>query len=94
MSIDISDLDLPSLIQELWLNMTPAAFFETHSISPPSQPSLYDISLALSKSKYIDYLAGRCIKTDFSDLTNVYTFMYNRGSGPNAFENIVAKLRS
>jgi hypothetical protein len=47
-----------------------------NAISLP--PSFDAISPALSYSKYIDYLNGRCIKTDFSDLENADTTIYNQ----------------
>ena len=80
-TVDISDLHLPSLIQALWCNMKPATFFSASGVTFPSSPSMDDISSALSRSKYIDYLAGRCIKSDFSDLTTVNTALYNRNAG-------------
>jgi hypothetical protein len=92
-TIDISDLDLNIVLKELWKNMTPAAFFRFNNVKPPTEPSDLEIAKQLQHSKYIDYLSGRCIKTDFSDLTKVDTRLYNRDTGPNAFENIVSKLR-
>ncbi len=91
--IDISDLDICLVIKALWNNMEPASFFRYSGIKPPPEPSADDIMSQLENSKYIDYLNGRCIKTDFSDLTKVDTRLYNRDAGNNAFENIVAQLR-
>jgi hypothetical protein len=48
---------------------------------------------AMGKRKYIDYLNGRCIKTNFSDLTKVGSRLYNRDAGENAFEKIVQQIR-
>jgi hypothetical protein len=90
--IDISDLDLNVVIKELWRNMAPAAFFMFNNVRPPNEPSDQEISEHLQHSKYIDYLAGRGIKTDFSDLRKVDTRWYNRDAGPDAFEKIVSKL--
>jgi hypothetical protein len=92
-TIDISDLNLPELIQDLWSSMKPAAFFNQSGIRPPQQPSKEEISRVLAHDKYIDYLNGRCIKTNFSDLTTVDTYLYNRDAGNNMFENIVNKRR-
>ena len=94
-TIDVSDLNLHGLILALWKNMKPAAFFRfAPSALIPSEPSREEIDQAL-KSKYgIDYLGGRCIKTNFSDLTKVDTRLYNRDAGEGAFERIVAQLRS
>lgn len=90
--IDISDVDVCSLVRELWKNMTPASFFLYSGMTPPSAPSDNQIMEAVSHG-YIDYLAGRCIKTDFSTKT-VNTDLYNRDAGAGAFEKIVQKLRT
>lgn len=93
-TINISDLDIHTLIVELWKGSSPASFFQMNRIAPPSEPSHKEIERALENdSKYIDYLAGRCIKTDFSDLTVVSTHSYNRNFGKGKFESIVDRLR-
>jgi len=91
--IDVSDLDVHVLIAALWKRSHPAAFFMMNRFPAPQECPREDIKQHLAHSKYIDYLNGRCIKVDFSDLTKVNTNMYNRDMGPNAFENIVAQLR-
>lgn len=95
-TIDVSDLDLYQLILELWDNMKPASFFNdaffNAGFSLPSKPTRKQIDQTMDDG-YIDYLAGRCIKTDFSDLTRVSTRLYNRDAGDGKFESIVAKLR-
>lgn len=91
--INISDLDLYLLIQELWKHMTSASFFIQYGSPPYDDPSNEDIAKALIHDNYIYHLNGRCIKTNFSDLTKVNTRPYNRDGGDEAFENIVSKLR-
>lgn len=98
-TIDVSDLDQYSLIKALWRNMKPASFFNSFTamaagLTPPSEPSNDEIDRTFHSGKYIDYLAGRCIKTDFGDTTQVNTRLYNRDAGEGAFEKIVASLRA
>ena len=89
--VDLSQIDLYTLIIALWRNMKVAAFFgNMHRLAPP-EPTKAQIDEALEYG-HIDYLNGRCIKTDFSDLKRVDTSMYNLDAGPNAFEDIVAKI--
>ena len=59
----------------------------------PQECPIEVIEAQLAHSKDIDYLNGRCIKIDFSDLTRVDPYLYNRDMGANAFENVVAQLR-
>lgn len=98
-TIDISDINLVELITALWRKQIVASFFQSFDarragLSPPRQPSEDDILKSLnSQYKYIDYLAGRAIKTDFSDLQHVNTALYNRDAGAGVFEAIVDYLR-
>jgi hypothetical protein len=87
LSIDISDLC--PIIKALWRNTKPVLFYPCY-LKEPSDQYILD---TLSRSEYIDYISGRYIGIDFSDLTIVNTEEYNRNNGNNAFENIVAKLR-
>ena len=88
MSIDISDLNIKDLLKELWENTTTASFFVFYNVTPPpyQEPEKYN--------RYFDYHCGRPIKTDFTNLSDVYTGGYNRNAGDNAFEEIVLKLRN
>ena len=93
--IDVSDIDVCVLIQALWSNMKPASFFLMSGLPSPPAPSLEHIKEHLRDCRYyVDYINGRCIKTDFSDLKNVDTRLYNRDAGNGAFERIVAQLRA
>jgi hypothetical protein len=90
--IDVSDIDIYTLILALWEDACIASFFAANFMTPTLKPSIQEIDRILEHSKYIDYLAGRCFKTDFSDMSKVKTDMYNRDAGPDKFENIVKKL--
>jgi len=93
-TVDVSDLDLYTLILALWKNMKPAQFFTMTGMTPPSEPSSEEIIQSLKWNNRIDYLNGRAIKTNLSDPTKVSTQLYNRDAGEGAFERIVAQLRS
>ncbi len=64
-TIDISDLDLCVLIEELWLNQKPVAYFSnfdaiSSGIEHPKCPSHEIIRNKLRENdQYIEYLAGR-----------------------------------
>lgn len=59
----------------------------------PQECPREDIKQQFAHSKYIDYLNVRCIKINFTNLTRVDPYLYNRDMGPNAFENVIAQLR-
>lgn len=90
--IDISDIDLVVLVQNLWKHQKLGAFFLNAPWMVPSEPCIGDIKACL-EAGYIDYIAGRCIQTNFSDLTKVNTRSYDRDAGEGTFERIVADLR-
>lgn len=92
-SVNISDLNLHTVILALWRNMEPASFFTLSGLTPPGKPSHDEIDAQLGKYKSLDYLAGRCIKTNFSNLEKVNTYGYNRDAGDGAFERIVDEIR-
>ena len=91
--VDISDIDVVVLIRELWKNQRIAAFFHDAPWMAPPEPSNNEIMSHLEWGR-IDYIAGRCIKTDFSDLKHVNTRLYDRDAGEGTFERIIAKLRN
>lgn len=92
--VDVSDLDRNALILALWQHMKPASFFSFSGVRPPSQPSHAQIEEALGSDMKLDYLAGRCIKTDFSNMKAVDTHWYDRDAGSGAFERVAASLRT
>ena len=93
--IDVSDLNLHSLITALWTNMKPACFFKNAGLQAPISVTPEQIDKELKSQRgNLDYLEGRAIKTNFNDLTKVETKWYNRDAEENAFEKIVASLRA
>ena len=88
--MDISQYDIHDVIRALWKNSKPAAFFETFAAigagaCPPPMPSDSKIDELLNqRCPYIDYLNGRLIKTDFSDIKNVDFRLYDREYGQGA----------
>lgn len=92
--MDISDLDVHEVIAELWRRSHPAGFFIVTRIHAPQTLDRAIIADHLANDKYIDYLEGRCIKIDFSNLTRVDPHLYDRDMGPGAFAAVVAYLRN
>ncbi|CAH6419886.1 Hypothetical protein HVR_LOCUS962 [uncultured virus] len=98
LTLDVSDIDIYTLLRALWKNSKPACFFAMIQVAAPEEPSNEEIdnifaeSLRFMKEGCIDYLAGRCIKTNFKDLTKVNPEQYNRCNGNGAFERIVHEL--
>ena len=96
-TIDVSDIDLYLLIRELWRCREPAAFFSLSGVTSPAEPTDEDIRRALSNPMNpndIDYLCGRGIKTNFSDLKNVDMKWYDRDAGEGAFKRAVDRIRN
>lgn len=90
---DFSDDEMIDLVLMLWTKMNPAAFFSLRlEVAPPNAPSRQEVAQSLTR--YIDYLNGRCIKTDFRNRKYVSTGGYNRDAGSGAFERCVDSIRS
>ena len=88
-TIDISDLDIKIILKELWDNTITAAFF----IFNPHVP-IPEYEEPKSYNRYFDYYCGRPIKTDLTDLHEVYYKGYDRNAGNGKFLEIVSKLRN
>lgn len=86
--IDIRGVDRFALLKQLWLQQKPAIFFSMNpSVKIPEWNDV-DAREALNGG-YIDYLKGRCIKTDLStDFIDPY--QYNWGRGPTFEEALYA----
>ena len=87
-TIDISDLDIKTLLKELWTNTITASFFK-HSSSPApgySEPDKYNT--------YFDYHCGRPIKTNFEDMSKIWHKPYDRDAGEGKFLEMVTRLRN
>ena len=97
--IDVSDLNLHLLILALWNGSKPAAFFQSsdaknNGVQAPCRITSQEIDdLIKTNDGTIEYIGGRAIKTNFSDMTQVDTFCYDSQAGKGAFEKVVASLR-
>ena len=90
MSIDIGGIDKVKLLRKLWDNQIRAAFFTMNGI--PSLPFDESGAAKAITAGYIDYYAGRAIKSNLSgDTAN--TAMYDRDAGKGKFAQIVSSLR-
>ena len=87
--IDIRNLDKVKLLFLLWRGSSPARFFDTAPIYPPSFNKEQAESAVKSR---IDYFCGRCIKLDLSK-DFVDPWLYDRDAGVGAFERIVSTMR-
>lgn len=92
MPMDVSDLDLRELIAQLWLRSKPAVWYKLNNVKPPDLTNK-DIEQTIQRNRYVDYLAGRAIKTDFSDMRRVKPRQYNRDTRECAFEDAVDYIR-
>ena len=82
---DIKGIDKESLLEALWTHAKPASF--SGRLSPP-----FDHAGAKQACKaYIDYYAGRCIKTDISG-DKVDPSLYDREYGIGSFASVVTSL--
>ena len=89
-NVDISGIDKVNLLEALWKNSSPAAFFSAFHVGAPA---IFNRESAEDAVKhYIDYFDGRCIKTDISEDT-VDPHLYDRDFGKGKFTDIVKKLR-
>jgi hypothetical protein len=88
-TIDISDLDMKTLLKELWTNTITASFYKHNPYIPApgySEPEKYNI--------YFDYHCGRPIKTNFEDMSKIWYKLYDRDAGDGKFLEIVTRLRN
>ncbi len=93
--LDLSDLDKYELIEALWQNARVASFFfipEASVVSVPKGPTREEIDAQMRRGD-IDYLNGRAIKTDFSDMSKIDTEGYDSRSHKGAFGKVVTALR-
>lgn len=77
----------------MWYDIRPTAFFTNLPWMIPVKPSIVKIDNTFFHG-YIDYFNGRCIKTNFRDLTKINTDSYNWDADPNAFETSVKELNN
>lgn len=88
--VSISGINKVELLKRLWENTQVASFFWGAPIAPPN----FDENMAKEAVKgYIDYFAGRPIKTDISgDMADPK--LYDRDAGEGKFEMVVQSLRN
>ena len=93
--VDISGLDTVELLRRLWENAKPARFFDSFDAQVAGRtPPGWDEAEARKALKHrkIDYLLGRCIKTDF-DSNFINPRLYDRDWGVGKFQSIADQLR-
>ena len=59
-----SDNEKLVLVRSLWSAQTPAVFFTRNELQPPALSD--DDAAAALQADFVDYLAGRCMKTSFT----------------------------
>lgn len=92
--VNISDLDLHTLILALWMNSKFMDFFQRQGITLPPPPTYQEIDTALrTGNNYIDHINGRPIHVDFDNLARVDATEYNKLVGSGAFEKIIRDMR-
>ena len=92
--VNIEGLNRNELIRQLWKNQKVASFFTLGAgglLPQPPLPTDEDIEKQMYMGG-LDYLNGRCIKTNFKNLAQVETRLYNRDAGEGKFEEIVRKM--
>ena len=87
--VNIQGLDKVALLRALWARQKPAAFF-IHGFG--ESPPFDAVAAAAATAGYIDYFAGRAIKTDLSTDTALPR-LYDRDAGDGAMAEVVAELR-
>jgi hypothetical protein len=92
--VDVTGIDRKKLLKALWENAKPAAFYDSGLLPPPTF-NLDKAMHSVRRDGYVDYVCGRCIKTDlFDERTNVINpDGYDREYGQGAFQRVVASLR-
>ncbi|AGC02410.1 hypothetical protein H012_gp038 [Acanthamoeba polyphaga moumouvirus] len=97
--IDISDLDQCEVVRKLWHRQRINSHFpiDYSTRKPYSEPTCEEVFKELTHNNKIDYINGRCIKIDFTNLEEVDTSPYNSkdgcNTGENAFEEVIKSIR-
>jgi hypothetical protein len=86
--IDISGLDKPFLLKNLWRY----AFESPMNFGPSRWQDDWDRVAETAVNGPIDYFKGRAIKTDLSK-DEVDPWLYDRDAGEGTFASVVARLR-
>lgn len=90
--VDIVGIDKEVLLESLWNNSKPIAFYRKYKIKPP----VFDIEKAMNQVQedgYADYILGRLIKINLYENIVDPTF-YNENIGQEKFHIIIKKLKN
>jgi len=89
--VDVSGVDRDQLLQCLWDNSKPAAFYTAQGLKGPSRLDLQgEKNRALDG--YIDYASGRLIKAPIYQESNLIDpMMYDRDNGNGRFQECVRR---
>jgi len=97
-TVDISGLDIHDVVRALWRETnfigTPLQIVRHIPSATPKEPSNQEIDEALKMRSTIDYIAGKPIKTDFSNIYAVDPFYYDRDAGKGKFQDVINTLRN
>lgn len=93
MIVKCDGVDEPwQLLKDMWEHSKIAAFFSMMPVPVPPQPSEDEFRQATTR--YIDYLNGRVIKTDFTKWPELDPWGYDRDNGEGALEACVDRVKS
>ena len=90
--VDLVGIDKEVLLETLWKNSKPIAFYRKCKVKPP----IFDIEKAMSQVKedgFADYILGRLIKINLYNDT-VDPTLYNENNGEKKLSKIIAKLKN
>jgi hypothetical protein len=91
--VDVTGIDRKELLEALWNNAQPAAFYILQNIDPP--PFKLESAMKTTHGTYVDYACGRCIKADvFRKEDVIDPRLYDRDHGEGAFQRVVDSLKS
>jgi hypothetical protein len=95
-TVDATGVDIYHLIASLWTHQKVAAFFQNAPHLAPPIPTRAEVEGALNQQRrkgYIDYINGRAIKCDFSDMSRLDASLYDRDAGKGTFQSVVNIIR-
>lgn len=90
---DCSDVRPAALLAELVNSAAPLRMGFFAAQNSPQQMTEEDAAKELAASLRVDYVRGRPIKTDFSDMTAVSSRLYDRDAGEGAFLAALERVR-
>jgi|SRR3989344_2895816 len=97
MAIDCSCIDRIDLLKKLWYSSKEtdlSLYFQSFGIPPCSLPPMKGlIGLEEQSKRYIDIMAGRYIKIDFTKYPYIDPTNYNMCNGDKLFEYIILYMK-